>query len=143
MDEVHRLLRRGGLFLSGEWELNNMDGAVYTKAFMNLVMHAFQDRRGLHWVPVDVLALLEGDTRFREVQADLRVFPLGNVPEPNLHLGDLCREIFSRFMDSVKPLLKETVITDPQLNALYRNVRQELTRTSIHLTYHMVWARKA
>lgn len=144
LQEIHRLLRPGGLFLSVEWEVStdNLEQGPHLEKFLDLTRQAFSIR-GLQEVPVNVLRHVQQHGGFTGITFDPWVFPLGGG-----HDGVLGRhfaaEIFSRYMDSV-----ETVLTDMEgvtceyIEYLYAQVRQELDTEAFHILYRTVWARKA
>lgn len=154
--EVARILRPRGLFLSCEWGRYpafhpsfNLDPAHYVPAlcrFYDILNEALQRCRGLSPIAARVSSWISRSGLFTEIETQDFYMPIGSWPtDPDLQrLGKAVRAAFLRFTDSVRPLMLESGLSSTQVDALYANVRNELSSVGgLVLVYHTVHARKA
>ncbi|CAK5271236.1 unnamed protein product [Mycena citricolor] len=151
--QVARLLRPGGIFLSGEWGLLpafNPDRSHIPVPAMDRffeLVHTCLSQRGLPEVAPSVGPMLAASGAFGDITPEEHYLPLGTWhPDTALHeSGMAMRGAFSRFMDSVRMMILDSVIeiTEDELAALYERVKRELLVTDgLATVFHTVYARK-
>ncbi|KAF7321118.1 Methyltransf-25 domain-containing protein [Mycena chlorophos] len=166
--ECARLLRPGGAFIAGEWSRMIFTMAppptggppVPTPITPQLApfLHAFLG--ALHTALITppnplpataplVAPLLAAQPHFyvqNTITPASHLFPLGGWhPDPAMqHIGRVFRNIFRRYMDSVRPLLDaKSGMPQAQLNQLYVGVHQEIRSVpGIWGLYNTVFARR-
>ncbi|KAK7055516.1 secondary metabolism regulator laeA [Favolaschia claudopus] len=153
--EVLRLLRPGGLFLSGEWGRHPTFDPSYgrnpetdTPALITFFshLHAALAARGLQPIAPEVGPLLAQSGAFEEITPREYYMPLGSWhPEPGMRrLGRAFRAAFLRYMDSVRPMIAESgVVSVAELDDAYDRVKQEVRDVAGLLSvFRTVHARK-
>ncbi|KAK0467097.1 S-adenosyl-L-methionine-dependent methyltransferase [Desarmillaria tabescens] len=153
--EVSRILRPGGIFVSGEWGQHptihpsyNLDPASQTPSFC----HFFQllrdalARRGIPQnVPGTVHSLLQSSGGFFEVTPQTHYFPVGPWSSDHAiqRIGRAFRAVLSRYMDSVRPVILELGVNASDLDDLYAGARAEIGRAQgLVAVYYSVHARR-
>ncbi|KAJ6588065.1 S-adenosyl-L-methionine-dependent methyltransferase [Mycena capillaripes] len=156
LTEVARLLRPGGLFLSGEWSryltfhpdyapgTQTTDALAVTTFFSHL--HAALALRRLHPVFPPVAPLLEHTGAFNEITTREYYMPLGPWhPESAMKpLGRAFRTVFLRYMASVRPMLIESgVVSTEELDDVYARAEREVREVDgLLAVFNTVYARK-
>ncbi|KAF8636112.1 hypothetical protein AX17_003815 [Amanita inopinata Kibby_2008] len=154
LNEVARLLRPGGLFLSCEWGLHTacqpdrgIDLPVHAPAsirFFEAVRNALLARQVepiAHAMPY----YLTQSPYFGEVRVEPFYIAIGGWPEGELasRLGHRYKGIHQRFANSVASLLKEFGMTEIQAAQLIADYLQELdTVEGLASIYYTTYARR-
>lgn len=137
VQEATRVLRPGGLFLSGEWDPlpafntiiqrpNEVLPATYN--FNHMVKQTMHQRFGM--VPVGLLipSWLEQSGQFENITPEVHFVPIGDWPQNPMDqtLGIDMRIILVRYGDNMVPMLKEAGYKDEYLENMLRAYVHEL-----------------
>lgn len=151
------MLRSGGLFLSGEWDVavcfppgdpRAANPTLYIPASMQFyqVLNLALEDRGIRTVVSHIPNYLNNTGAFREVVSSSISVPVGTwSSDPRMNeLGRGFLAIQSRFADSVKPFLRQMGHAQVYVDALVQNFVDELRMMDgLVGTYHLVYAIKA
>lgn len=156
LQEVARVLRPGGLFLSLEWSPYptldpsiQQDPVTYAPAstrFHDAINRALLDRQGLRPIAGQVHTLLADAGVFQEISSTPYHIPIGAwSTDPFLrNIGATCRDINEIYTSSVKPLLIDSGWTEGQLNRLFADfIREIRSLNGLVSVLYVVHARKA
>ncbi|KAJ7271148.1 hypothetical protein C8J57DRAFT_1603580 [Mycena rebaudengoi] len=137
--EVARLLRPGGLFLSGEWNRTAAFHPTYAPrtpethapAFTAFIahVHAALTARGLPALPPPVPALLAADPAFTGVTESTYYLPIGAWHEDAAlkRLGRAFRYAVLRYAAGMRPMFVEGgILSEEEMNEVYANLKREL-----------------
>jgi len=153
--EVARVLRPGGLFLSGEWErgptfadpaLGNANSIPAIHRLLNLVDDALGARHRVFPVAPHIPAWLAESGRFRDITPQFHLVPIGDWhPDPAMQaLGNNFRDIWVRYADSLRPMLREGLgLDEVQVDELVAGYVNDMDNVSGMIgVYHTVHAKK-
>lgn len=143
LGEIARILRPGGLLLSGEWshsifvesdeDLHRVSPRL--SEFFQLInpfMHAYS-------VEPVIAQFLRGDERFVGVEENEHNVPLDDSPR-----GERMKLAVIEYGESLRPFLLDSGISDERINVLLRNMQNELETThGLFLRYHTLHCRRA
>lgn len=150
--EIGRVLRPGGLFLSGEWSLSprfhpsvqNATDVPALSRFHATLTSALQSR-GIAPVFSRVPGWLQESALFTEISVQNFSVPVGSWPaNPQLkRLGRANRKAFIIFIESTKSLLREFGMSEQNVEEMYEAVKDEIGITEGLITiYQAVHARR-
>jgi hypothetical protein len=153
--EAARVLRPGGLFLSGEWERvpsfanpvsGDADPIPETRRLLNLVDTSLA-RHGAFPLATCIPGWLAESGQFQDITAQFHVVPIGDWhPDPVMkELGNDFRSVWVRYADSLKPMLGEPGLgmNEAQIDDLMEGYLQDMHNTSGMVgVYHTVHAKK-
>ncbi|CAA7262004.1 unnamed protein product [Cyclocybe aegerita] len=155
LDEVARVLRPGGLFVSCEWDpytafdpASNRNLAMHAPAccrFFDAVNDALDSCRGLRPIPELITSILESKGCFTAISPRKLYIPIGAWrADPALRtIGVDCRRAHQRYADSIKPLLIEAGWTQNGLDRLVGEYMREMdSLNGLVAVVHTVHARK-
>ncbi|KAJ7457052.1 S-adenosyl-L-methionine-dependent methyltransferase, partial [Mycena latifolia] len=154
--EVARLLRPGGLFLSGEWgryaafhpAFAPRTPATHAPALSTFYAHLYAALSARRIPPISppIAPLLAQTHAFDEIVPREYYMPLGPWhPDPAMkQLGRAFRVVFLRYTASVRPMLAESGVASPEeLADVYERVEREVrTVAGLVAVFHTVHARK-
>ncbi|KAJ7574846.1 S-adenosyl-L-methionine-dependent methyltransferase [Mycena floridula] len=153
IDEVARILRPGGLFISGEWDtslsfLPNFpeQSLPANDHFSDILRDALEQYRGLSSISTSVAPWLADSGRFNQITPQRFYMPVGDWPtEPEVQrIGKDFQTSYLMYSESVRPLLMESGQTEEDLKDLHATMKAELDEAEgLVLVYHTVHARKA
>jgi len=154
LDEVARVLRPGGLFLSGEWGrsptfADPASGNSHTipdihrlVTFVDDILHA---KHGVFSVAPHIPRWLAESGRFQDITAHLHAVPIGNWhPDPAMQvLGNTFRDMLVRYAKNLGPMLKEAGLDNAQVDELVTGYVNDMENVSGMIgVYHTVYAKK-
>lgn len=154
LGEAARVLRRGGLFISGEWDrapvfqqlapgqLVVPPGISRLTSFIDNVLYT---RRGVCPIAPHIPHWLAASGQFENITAESFSVPIGDWhPEPEQQeLGQEARAICIQYAESLKPLLKESGLGDFEIQEMIIGFLAEIQNTSgIVWIFRTVHARK-
>lgn len=155
LQEVARVLRPGGLFLSYEWgrypaflpelSLNPLEHVPGVCHFFDVLTRALDDCRGIRLQAIDVPIFIRSSGRFTDISIRQFYMPVGPWQEGSemKALGRAFRASLSRYADSVKPLLQEAGFTEREVTEIVHGYIHELkTVRGMVCILHTVHARK-
>ncbi|KAK0238947.1 S-adenosyl-L-methionine-dependent methyltransferase [Armillaria nabsnona] len=154
IQEVKRILRPGGMLVSGEWGQHpsfhpsyNLDPASQTPSLSHFfqVLHRALTRRGILPVAGDVHARLQSAGGFADITPQIHYLPIG--PWSNDHvmqrIGKAFRTVLSRYMDSVRSIILDLGMNESDLDHLYADARAEVASAQgLVAVYYSVHARR-
>lgn len=155
INEVARLLRPGGLFISCEWVLSptfrpgvERDPATHAPAsmrFFHAIEHALA-ARGVILVGNHVKHYLEASRQFNAITEVPHCVGVGEElqDEAGSRVGHDLMRVFNRFTRSIIPLLREAGLTKLQIGELIGEYLGELQNpeTGLAYVYDITYARK-
>ncbi|KAJ7607480.1 S-adenosyl-L-methionine-dependent methyltransferase [Roridomyces roridus] len=155
--EAVRLLRPGGLFLSGEWgrypafhpDFPGSTPPTHAPALVTFFarLQGALTARGLAPLSPPIAALLAHTGGFVDITSRDYYMPIGSWPADAAlrRLGRAFRAVFMRYLASVRPLLIENGgLSEDEVDQMYQNVENELRTVQGMVTvFHTVHARKA
>ncbi|KDR78240.1 hypothetical protein GALMADRAFT_138359 [Galerina marginata CBS 339.88] len=155
LQEVARVLRPGGLFVSYEWAPYpafdpslQRDLAIYAPAsfrFHDAINTALLQRRGLHPIAAQIPSFLASAGVFAEISAGQHYIPIGAwSADPSLQsIGTACLEANERYASSVKPLLCDSGWTDAEAESMLTDfIREIRTMNGLVSVLYTVHARR-
>ncbi|KAK0446788.1 S-adenosyl-L-methionine-dependent methyltransferase [Armillaria borealis] len=154
IQEVKRILRPGGMFVSGEWGQHplfhpsyNLDPASQTPSLFYFfqVLHRALARCGIPPVAGTIDAMLQSAGGFVDITPQIHYLPIG--PWSNDHImqriGKAFRTVLSRYMDSVRPIILGLGMNESDLDHLYADARAEVASAQgLVAVYYSVHARR-
>ncbi|KAK0202660.1 S-adenosyl-L-methionine-dependent methyltransferase [Desarmillaria ectypa] len=152
--EVSRILRPGGIFVSGEWGRRpafhpsyNLDPASQTPSFYRFfqLLHGALAQRGILPVAGTVHSMLQSNGGFSEITSQTRYFPIGpwSADRAMQRIGRAFRRVLSRYMDSVRPVILELGMNASDLDDLYADARAEIANAQgLVMVYYSVYAHR-
>ena len=157
LGEVARVLRPGGLFLSGEWErgptfaspvTGNPSTISATYHLLNIVDNALRAKHpGVFPIASHIPSWLAESGRFRNITAQLHAVPIGDWhPDPEMkELGNTFRDMLVRYANNLKPMLRdpELGLGEAQINNLVTGYMNDMYGVSGMIgVYRTVHAKK-
>ncbi|SJL09903.1 uncharacterized protein ARMOST_13284 [Armillaria ostoyae] len=154
IQEVKRILRPGGMFVSGEWGQHpsfhpsyNLDPASETPSLLHFfqVLRSALARCGIPPVAGNVHARLQSAGGFADITHQIHYLPIGSWSNDHImqRIGKAFRTVLSRYMDSVRPIILELGINESDLDHLYADARAEVASTQgLVAVYYSVHARR-
>lgn len=156
MEEISRVLRPGGLFISREWGQSvafpqSWEGGLSTHApacsrFLDAVNSVLTSRRAPYPLEVDVALLLSGSRNFVDITAVSYYIPIGSwSSDASLrHIGEINLKAQERYAESVRHLFIEAAWEESDIDLLLTDYVEEIRRVDGLLTVcYTVHARKA
>lgn len=152
--EAARVLRPGGLFLSGEWEpfpihnatVSQLDNVIpATFSLVNMVNETLHKRYNMDPVGTSVPGWLEQSGRFANITPQVYKVPIGDWHQDPLmrEFGNDMRATLVRYGESLKPMLKEAGYAEIQVETVLQAYVHELhTVRGLMGVYRTVHARK-
>jgi len=155
LNEVARVLRPNGLFLSGEWErcptfadpsLRNSNSIPATSHLFNLIDDAMFTSHGVIPIASHIPSWLAESGHFRDITSQKYAVPIGDWhPEPSMQaLGNALRHALQLSTNGLKLILKEPKLglEEAQIDELVMGYVQEMYHVSgMVAVYHTVHAR--
>jgi len=152
--EIARVLRSGGLFLSGEWDPlptfdghapGNVDLIPATYRLINMVNQTLHQKHGV--IPVGPLipGWLQQSGRFMSITHQVHFVPIGDWhPNPEMRvLGNDFKVTMVQYGDSLKPMLKDAGYEDTLIEEVLQGFSRELnTVPGMVWVYRTVYAWK-
>ena len=156
LGEAARVLRPGGLFLSGEWERGpkfanpiwgNDSSIPATHRLLNRVDAVLFANHGLVPVASRIPNWLAESDQFQDITVERHFLPIGDWhPDPGMKaLGEDFRDIWVRYADSLKPVLREPNLglNEAQIDELVAGFEDDMhTVPGMVGVYHTVHAIK-
>lgn len=152
--EAARVLRQGGLFLSGEWKplpvfsttvARPAEAIPATYNLINMVNQTLHQRHGMIPVGLSIPGWLEQSGRFVNITPQDHFVPIGDWHQDPLMqvFGNDMRATLVRYGDSLKPMLKEAGYEEADIETIFRAYVHELhTVPGLMAVYRTVHARK-
>ncbi|KAF8154294.1 S-adenosyl-L-methionine-dependent methyltransferase [Crassisporium funariophilum] len=141
LQEVARVLRPGGLFVSCEWgryvafepslRLDPSTHAPASSRFFDALTRALASSRGIQPISPQIPMFLSNSGLFTGITSEQRHMPIGAwASDPAMRvLGERSLEIIERYTDSVKPLLIEAGWVEAEVENLLADYLQETQTT--------------
>lgn len=156
LQEVGRVLRPGGLFLSCEWEQSqpvfhptfqvdlpsSVPGACH---FYDTLTRALDICRSIQPIASHVPMFIDSSDLFTDITASCYYMPIGPWhDDPSMKmLGRAYRASLLRYIDSVKPLLREAGYSEAEIDEITGAYIHELkTVRGMVSSFHTVHARR-
>jgi len=154
LQEVSRLLRPGGLFVSCEWgryvafdpsfqQVPSIDAPASVK-FFDAITNALA-LRGIQPIAHQIPTFLANSGCFTDITVEQKYIPVGVWPSdlPSQNIGADCLKVHERYADSFKPLLLETCSSAAVVERVITDYIQELhTVSGLVDVLHTVHARR-
>lgn len=152
--EVSRILRPGGVFISGEWGRHpsfhpnyDSDPSLQTPSFCRFfqILHGALAQRGILPVAGTVHTILQSTGGFSEITSQTHYFPIGPWSTDHImqRIGKAFRTVLSRYMESVRPVILGHGMNASDLDHLYADARSEILNTEgLVAVYYSVHARR-
>jgi len=157
LNEVARVLRPGGLFFSGEWDLTHKtpSGAALSTSWRTVAeaerkfLRAVQTR-GLEDIAARIPGWVRQSGRFVGITPHVFDVPIGasaDWPNPqderSREVAEMGRAYILGFADAVKPLFLSTAGPEEDVEDFMRAYKEELDRCSLIGTYRVVYATRS
>ncbi|KAK0217868.1 S-adenosyl-L-methionine-dependent methyltransferase [Armillaria fumosa] len=154
IQEVKRILRPGGMFVSGEWGQHplfhpsyNLDPVTQTPSLSHFfqVLQSALARRGIPLVAGNIHAWLQSAGGFAYITPQTHYLPIGSWSNDHTmqRVGKAFRTVLSRYMDSVRPIILDLGMNEADLDHLYANARAEVASAQgLVAVYYSVHARR-
>lgn len=138
MEEMARMLKHGGLFISIEWghfvaihPSIHADTSIHAPAccrFFNVVNEVLRSVRDPHPIEADVAQLLSDSERFVDISATTHYVPIGSWPSDvsQRQIGEVNLRAQERYADSVKNLLLDGSWEENEVERLVTEYIDEL-----------------
>lgn len=151
--EVARILRPGGLFLSGEWgrfpsfhpQITRPTPTIPGSSRFFEVLSTALARRQIHPVSGRIPQFITGTGQFTAPISQIYYMPIGPWhADPGLQrIGRAFRVVHLRYADAVKPLLVEVGHTHEEVDEIVEEYAHELrTVPGMVSIFHTVHARR-
>lgn len=151
MQEVARVLRPGGLFVSYEWSPYPAFDSSYPKvdapasARLHAAVNAALAGRGLHPLASSIPNILAGVDAFTDISPKVYYVPIGAWPANDTmrHIGKECRMAQEKYASSVTPLLIEAGLKEDEVGKLVADYISEINSVrGLVRVLHTVHARR-
>ncbi|PPQ72036.1 hypothetical protein CVT26_006726 [Gymnopilus dilepis] len=138
LEEIARVLRPGGLFISYEWATQpafhprlQLDPAAHAPAssrFHDAVNSALTNRRGLQQIVVDLSSVLAETSGFTDIRPCQYHIPIGAWHEdPAMQsIGAACLRANERYAQSVRPFLVDSGWSEADVDTMLDNYIHEI-----------------
>ena len=138
MEEMTRVLRPGGLFISIEWSnfvtlhpVIRADIRTHVPAscrFYDAINEVLRSNRDPHPIEIDVALLLSNCERFVDITATTHYVPIGSWPTDTAlrWIGEINLMAQQRYADSVRPLLLDASWEENDVERLVTEYVNEL-----------------
>lgn len=141
LGEVTRVLRPGGLFLSGEWErgptfanpgLGDITSIPAIYRLLDLVDDVLRTKHGVLPAALHIPSCLAASGCFSDITTERRAMPIGDWhPDPAMRaLGNDFRDMWVRYAHNLKPMLKEEGLDDAHIEQLMVGYVSDMYRVS-------------
>jgi hypothetical protein len=150
--EAARVLRPGGLFVSGEWErgpsfdnptIGDTNRIPGIDRLVNVV-DSLLSHNALPLVP-HIPTWLDASGQFEDITAQCYSVPIGDWDPTKKALGENFRDVWVRYVDSLKPMLGQpgSELDEAQIDDLIAGYLDNLYNVPGMVgKYHMVHAKK-
>ena len=140
IQEAARILRRGGLYIAGEWCFRPVRGndvqfphGTPICRFFDLVATVVYERRGLRPVAEQIKPMLERSGCFHDVQSTPLEFEVGSS-----------YRIFEKYAETMRVLLLEGGVRRDEVEEVVRQYLEQLRSIpGLKIKYYLIHARRA